>query len=210
MLCESRVINKNPKYRIIKYNEEYLMVDLANNWLTLLLPMMNWLIPKKYVQISREDFDNLNIVKPVKNKALWPAIGSILLFGTMFRDKIYIPDSHLEKNCVIIICSVLLLSILVFYIYLNQKVKLSIYNNRSSNGKIMIFPSFKNLCFVLFSYFFCGGLSIMFLDVLISLSIQNIIVFIAWVIMTMLFFFINMSSIIDKKIHVIYLRSYKY
>ncbi|HCZ1273437.1 TPA: DUF443 domain-containing protein, partial [Staphylococcus aureus] len=25
-----------------------------------------------------------------------------------------------------------------------------------------------------------------------------------------LFFFINMSSIIDKKIHVIYLRSYKY
>ncbi|HHO1677442.1 TPA: DUF443 family protein, partial [Staphylococcus aureus] len=126
------------------------------------------------------------------------------------RDKIYIPDSHLEKNCVIIICSVLLLSILVFYIYLNQKVKLSIYNNRSSNGKIMIFPSFKNLCFVLFSYFFCGGLSIMFLDVLISLSIQNIIVFIAWVIMTMLFFFLNMSSIIDKKIHVIYLRPYKH
>ncbi|NGL32981.1 DUF443 domain-containing protein, partial [Staphylococcus aureus] len=39
--------------------------------------------------------------------------------------------------------------------------------------------------------------------VLISLSIQNIIVFIAWVIMTMLFFFLNMSSIIDKKIHVI-------
>ena len=53
--------------------------------------------PKKYVQISREEFDNLNIVKPVKNKALWPVIGSILLFGTMFRDKIYIPDSHLEK-----------------------------------------------------------------------------------------------------------------
>lgn len=111
------------------------MIDLVSTWLVLFFPFINWLIPKKYVQISREDFDNLNIVKPVKNKALWPAIGSILLFGTMFRDKIYIPDSHLEKNCVIIICSVLLLSILVFYIYLNQKVKLSIYNNRSSNGK---------------------------------------------------------------------------
>ncbi|HAR7424409.1 TPA: DUF443 domain-containing protein [Staphylococcus aureus] len=210
MLYESNIINKNPRYRIIKYKNDYLMIDLVSTWLVLFFPFINWLIPKKYVQISREEFDNLNIVKPVKNKALWPVIGSILLFGTMFRDKKYIPDSHLEKNCVIIICSVLLLSILVFYIYLNQKVKLSIYNNRSSNGKIMIFPSFKNLCFVLFSYFFCGGLSIMFLDVLISLSIQNIIVFIAWVIMTMLFFFINMSSIIDKKIHVIYLRSYKY
>ncbi|HCC5688432.1 TPA: DUF443 domain-containing protein [Staphylococcus aureus] len=210
LLCEVRVVNKNPRYRIIKYKNDYLMVDLVSTWLVLFFSFINWLIPKRYVQISREEFDNLNIVKPVKNKALWPVIGSILLFGTMFRDKIYIPDSHLEKNCVIVICSVLLLSILVFYIYLNQKVKLSIYNNRSSNGKIMIFPSFKSLCFVLFSYFFCGGLSIMFLDVLISLSIQNIIVFIAWVIMTMLFFFLNMSSIIDKKIHVIYLRPYKH
>ncbi|EOD4408275.1 TPA: hypothetical protein ACGUEL_002273, partial [Staphylococcus aureus] len=25
MLCESKIINKNPKYRIIKYNDEYLM-----------------------------------------------------------------------------------------------------------------------------------------------------------------------------------------
>ncbi|WP_460374221.1 DUF443 family protein, partial [Staphylococcus aureus] len=39
---------------------------------------------------------------------------------------------------------------------------------------------------------------------------QNIIVFIAWVIMTIIFLFINMSSKIEKKIHVIYLRSYKY
>ncbi|MCL7520242.1 hypothetical protein V9W55_10755, partial [Staphylococcus aureus] len=23
MLCESKIINKNPKYRIIKYNDEY-------------------------------------------------------------------------------------------------------------------------------------------------------------------------------------------
>ncbi|HDJ2905207.1 TPA: DUF443 domain-containing protein, partial [Staphylococcus aureus] len=28
MLCEFKIINKNPKYRIIKYNDEYLMVDL--------------------------------------------------------------------------------------------------------------------------------------------------------------------------------------
>ncbi|HDD6942611.1 TPA: DUF443 family protein, partial [Staphylococcus aureus] len=48
MLCEFKIINKNPKYRIIKYNDEYLMIDLVSTWLTLFLPMMNWLIPKKY------------------------------------------------------------------------------------------------------------------------------------------------------------------
>ncbi|MVG43329.1 DUF443 family protein, partial [Staphylococcus aureus] len=64
MLCESRVINKNPKYRIIKYNEEYFMVDLVSTWIAYFLPMINWFIPKKYVKISREEFESLNIVKP--------------------------------------------------------------------------------------------------------------------------------------------------
>ncbi|MCJ8084451.1 DUF443 domain-containing protein, partial [Staphylococcus aureus] len=98
MLYESNIINKNPRYRIIKYKNDYLMIDLVSTWLVLFFPFINWLIPKKYVQISREEFDNLNIVKPVKNKALWTVIGSILLFGTMFRDKIYITDYNLEKN----------------------------------------------------------------------------------------------------------------
>ncbi|WP_214199332.1 DUF443 family protein, partial [Staphylococcus aureus] len=31
-------------------------------------PMINWFIPKKYVKISREEFESLNIVKPAKNK----------------------------------------------------------------------------------------------------------------------------------------------
>lgn len=46
LLCESRVIDKNGKYRIIKYNDEYLMIDLVSTWLTLFLPMINWLILK--------------------------------------------------------------------------------------------------------------------------------------------------------------------
>ncbi|MCQ9899263.1 DUF443 domain-containing protein [Staphylococcus aureus] len=78
MLCESKVINKNPKYRVIKYGDEYLMVDLVSTWLTLFLPMINWLIPKKYVKISKKEFDDLNIVKPVKNKAFWPVAGSTI------------------------------------------------------------------------------------------------------------------------------------
>ncbi|NGV99430.1 DUF443 domain-containing protein, partial [Staphylococcus aureus] len=96
MLYESNIINKNPRYRIIKYKNDYLMIDLVSTWLVLFFPFINWLIPKKYVQISREEFDNLNIVKPVKNKALWPVIGSILLFGTMFRDKINLSLIHIS------------------------------------------------------------------------------------------------------------------
>ncbi|MCR0894406.1 DUF443 domain-containing protein [Staphylococcus aureus] len=211
MLCESRVINKNPKYRIIKYNEEYLMVDLANNWLTLLLPLMNWLIPKKYVKISKEEFENLKIVKPTKNRAFWPAAGGSILFGVTFRKYTHLLDIQLEKSLVITICFITFLSMLIFFMKLNQKLKLKVFNkNKEHKEKVMLLPTFKHFCFVLFSYLFSGVFSIMSLCMLITLDSQNIIVFIAWVIMTMLFFFINMSSIIDKKIHVIYLRSYKY
>ncbi|HDC7338437.1 TPA: DUF443 domain-containing protein [Staphylococcus aureus] len=211
MLCESRVINKNPKYRIIKYNEEYLIVDLANNWLTLLLPMMNWLIPKKYVKISKEEFDVLNIVKPTKNRAFWPAAGGSILFGVTFRKYTHLLDIQLEKSLVITICFITFLSILIFFMKLNQKLKLKVFNkNKEHKEKIMLLPTFKHFCFVLFSYLFSGFFSIMSLCMLITLDSQNIIVFIAWVIMTMLFFFLNMSSIIDKKIHVIYLRPYKH
>ncbi|ORN83142.1 hypothetical protein B7986_10110, partial [Staphylococcus aureus] len=57
MLCESKVINKNPKYRIIKYESEYLMIDLASNWIVFFFPFINWLIPKTYVKITKNDYE---------------------------------------------------------------------------------------------------------------------------------------------------------
>ncbi|HEH2799653.1 TPA: DUF443 family protein, partial [Staphylococcus aureus] len=45
MLCESRQIYKNPKYRVIRYNNEYFMVDLVSTWITYFFPMINWFLP---------------------------------------------------------------------------------------------------------------------------------------------------------------------
>lgn len=133
------------------------MVDLANNWLTLLLPMMNWLIPKKYVKISKEEFDVLNIVKPTKNRAFWPAAGGSILFGVTFRKYTHLLDIQLEKSLVITICFITFLSILIFFMKLNQKLKLKVFNkNKEHKEKIMLLPTFKHFCFVLFSYLFSG------------------------------------------------------
>lgn len=123
MLCESKVINKNPKYRVIKYGDEYLMIDLVSTWLTLFLPMINWLIPKKYVKISKKEFDDLNIVKPVKNKAFWPVAGSTILFGVTFRKYIPSLNIQLEKNMVIVICCAIFLGVLILFLFLNRKLR---------------------------------------------------------------------------------------
>lgn len=118
LLCDVEVVNKNPKYRIIKYNDEYLMIDLVSTWLTLFLPMMNWLIPKKYVKISKEEFENLKIVKPVKNNAFWPAAGGSVLFGVTFRKYTQFLNIQLEKNLVIAICCMIFLAVFTLFLYL--------------------------------------------------------------------------------------------
>ncbi|HBC4038441.1 TPA: DUF443 domain-containing protein [Staphylococcus aureus] len=204
MLCEVRVVNKNPRYRIIKYKNDYLMIDLVSTWLVLFFPFINWLIPKKYVQISREDFDNLNIVKPVKNKALWPVAGFAVLLTTLTRKYIYLLNIHLEKEIVILTCCMILLGVFALFIYINTKLKLHIFDkNKSNNEKIILIPTFKNICLSLFAYILFGGLSTMALSMLVTSSPQNIIEFLALIGMTACFFLLNMSSVLDKKIHVI-------
>ncbi len=130
MLCESKQIYKNPRYRIIKYKNDYLMIDLVSTWLVLFFPFINWLIPKKCVEISKKEFDDLNIVKPTKNRAFWPAAGGSVLFGVTFRKYTQFLNIQLEKILVIIICFVVFLCILIFFVLLNRKLKLKVFDNK--------------------------------------------------------------------------------
>ncbi|HDA3651370.1 TPA: DUF443 family protein, partial [Staphylococcus aureus] len=101
MLCESRQIYKNPKYRVIRYNNEYFMVDLVSTWITYFFPMINWFLPKKYAKISENEFERLNIVEPVKNNVFWPVAGSSALLGVALRKYTHLLDIQLDKKLVI-------------------------------------------------------------------------------------------------------------
>ncbi|HDE0621463.1 TPA: DUF443 domain-containing protein [Staphylococcus aureus] len=203
MLCESKIINKNAKYRIIKYNGEYLMVDIISTWISLFFPFINWFIPKRYVKISREEFENLNIVKPAKKNVFWPVAGISTLFAVTLRKYTHLLDTQLDKKLVIAICCITFIGILTFYVRLIKKTSLNIYNTKNKRSKIVLIPTLKNVCFTLFGYILFGGLTMLFLDALLSMSYQNIIVYFAWIAVIMGFFLVNIALIIDKNIHVI-------
>ncbi len=135
LLCESKIINKNPKYRIIKYNDEYLMVDIISTWISLFFPFINWFIPKEYVKISREEFENLNIVKPAKKNVFWPVAGSSALLGVALRKYTHLLDIQLDKKLVIAICCITFIGILIFYVRLIKKSSLNIYNTKNKRSK---------------------------------------------------------------------------
>ncbi|HCY8470576.1 TPA: DUF443 family protein [Staphylococcus aureus] len=205
MLCESKVINKNPKYRIIKYDSEYLMIDLASNWIVFFFPFINWLIPKTYVKITKNDYEKLNIVKPVKNKSIgWTIFAGIVLLGGTVRRNTYLFDFQLEELIVWSSCFIGFLEIIFFYCYLNKKLTLKIFNTNVVNkNRVVLIPTFKQGLLIVFAYFFLGSASIFTLTILLTTESQNIIIFLTWVIITMFFFLVNMASIGNKNVHVI-------
>lgn len=203
MLCDIRVINKNPRYKVVQYNDEYLLIDLVSTWLVYFFPFINWFIPKRCAKISRKEYEKLNTVKPVKNKAFWPVAGGTILLGVTSRKYIHLLNIQLEKRSVIIICFVVFLCILIFFVLLNRKLKLKVFDNKKEEQKIILVPTLKNAVLILYGYLLIGGMSILALSMLLTLENQNLITFIAWGIGLMLFFLMNITLIVNKKAKVI-------
>ncbi|HCZ3253478.1 TPA: DUF443 family protein [Staphylococcus aureus] len=191
MLCESRQIYKNPKYRVIRYNNEYFMVDLVSTWITYFFPMINWFLPKKYAKISENEFERLNIVEPVKNNVFWPVAGSSVLFGIILRKYGNFFNVQFEKQLAITVFFIMLIGMLIFN------------TNVVNKNRVVLIPTFKQGLLIVFAYFFLGSASIFTLTILLTTESQNIIIFLTWVIISMFFFLVNMASIGNKNVHVI-------
>ncbi|NGA99448.1 DUF443 domain-containing protein [Staphylococcus aureus] len=196
-------MNKNPKYRVIKYDDEYLMIDVISTWLVYFFPFINWFIPKRCAKISREEYEKLNTVKPVKNKTFWPVAGGTIILCVTSRKYIHLLNIQLEKRSVIIICFVVFLCILIFFVLLNRKLKLKVFDNKKEEQKIILVPTLKNAVLILYGYLLIGGMSILALSMLLTLENQNLITFIAWGMGLMLFFLMNITLIVNKKAKVI-------
>ncbi|HBC4362707.1 TPA: DUF443 family protein [Staphylococcus aureus] len=203
MFYETEIINKNPKYRVIKYDDECLLIDLVSTWLVYFFPFINWFIPKRCAKISREEYEKLNTVKPVKNKTFWPVAGGTILLGVTSRKYIHLLNIQLEKRSVIIICFVVFLCILIFFVLLNRKLKLKVFDNKKEEQKIILVPTLKNAVLILYGYLLIGGMSILALSMLLTLENQNLITFIAWGMGLILFFLMNITLIVNKKAKVI-------
>ncbi|EFU83768.1 hypothetical protein HMPREF0790_1526 [Staphylococcus lugdunensis M23590] len=189
VLCESKIIRMNPKYRIIKYNNDYFMVDTISHWITFLFPMINWFVPKRYAKLSEEEYNNLDIVKPVKNSGASIGLGIAILINVLFRKYIFIFDVQVQQSIAVISCIIGFLCVFIFFLYINKKVTLDIYKINKTHSKIILIPTLKNIGFTLFSYIFLGGFVWMILYGLTVENLYNIFIFIIWIGSIALFFF---------------------
>lgn len=123
------------------------MIDIISTWISLFFPFINWFIPKRYVKISREEFENLNIVKPAKKNVFWPVASISTLFAVTLRKYTLLLDTQLDKKLVIAICCTTFIGILIFYVRLIKKSSLNIYNTKNKRSKIILNTNTKKFLF---------------------------------------------------------------
>nr|WP_248285533.1 DUF443 family protein [Staphylococcus lugdunensis] len=165
------------------------MVDTISHWITFLFPMINWFIPKRYAKLSEEEYNNLDIVKPVKNSGTSIGLGIAILINVLFRKYIFIFDVQVQQSIAVISCIIGFLCVFIFFLYINKKVTLDIYKINKTHSKIILIPTLKNIGFTLFSYIFLGGFVWMILYGLTVENLYNIFIFIIWIGSIALFFF---------------------
>ena len=49
-LARVHLIYKNPRYKVVQKDNKYLLIDLEQHWYSYLFPMLNWIIPIKYIE----------------------------------------------------------------------------------------------------------------------------------------------------------------
>ncbi|PTI27393.1 hypothetical protein BU072_13115 [Mammaliicoccus vitulinus] len=208
MLCKSITIFKNPKYRIIQDNDQYYIVNLTSNWLSYVIPMINWFIPKRCLQITKEEADNLELVDLSRENQKPVAFlsGGIAVFiSALLRGFIENLDVDLGRLISIIICLLIFSSIICLHLYIQKKLTITKYKINQSNKKTILIPTLKSTIYLFSSFILFGFLSFGLLYGLIIDNNQNIFMFVCWGITFTVFTFLNMYSIIDKKVHVKFL-----
>ncbi|EFB50568.1 DUF443 domain-containing protein [Staphylococcus aureus] len=204
MLCESWNINKNPRYKIIKYKNEFLMIDVTSSWIFFFIPMLNWGVPKKFAKISQSKFEELNTFTPKNSRSAgWIAGGGSVLLAVLTRKYIQLLNIQVNQIAVNILCCLVLLGVFLSALYINSKSKLNVYDRNNCDEKIILIPTFKNLCLMLLSYILFGGLSILAFYMFITEGIQNIILFITWIMLVIMFLLSNVALVVNKKVNVI-------
>ena len=188
-------IHKNPRYKVIELNKTKYLIDLESNYVTYLLPMLNWILDKELIEVSRETLEKIeydNNTNKEQTKGLgWLAGGGGVLFATLMRpfmDLMNIP-SNLFINLLIVILSIIIVVFIRAYLRKKWDLKLK-ENNPRMNCKMR--PTFKYMIVATGAYLLFLVLSI-FMFPLIFLEKINILMCLCS--LTFFFFFSIMNII---------------
>lgn len=199
-LARVHLIYKNPRYKVVQKDNKYLLIDLEQHWYSYLFPMLNWIIPIKYIELTYEEFSSLNIYTNRNHSAYGVAAGGIgIIISIYIRKIMYLIDIYLSTTYMFLIFSFGLIFIVLIRIYISKRLKIKKFKKKEKK-KIILFPTLKNLMIVLIGFPLFLFLSLLPYYVIFENDF-NIIFYIGWLVMVLMFTVLNMCTITDRKIH---------
>ncbi|MCD8923186.1 DUF443 family protein [Staphylococcus epidermidis] len=194
-------IYKNPRYKIIQKGNRYLMVDLEQNWYSYLCPMLNWLIPIKFTELTYQEFNNINIFHNGGQKSQGMLAGGIgVTISVLLRSLVGYMDINISQIWLVIMFLLGFVAVIALRLSISKKLNHPAFNQNSTQ-KVMLIPSFKNMILVVFCYFMFLFFSIAPIQMIFDDN-QNIFGYIGWLVTLFLFTIMNIVSISDRKVHV--------
>lgn len=193
---------KNPRYKVIEIDNRYLMVDLTQNWYSYICPMLNWFIPMKYIEISSEEFSNINTFKNGNQNNKSMVLGGIgVTIGIFLKGFVDAVNISISTTLLLILFIIAMLASILLKINLSKKLKINI-DNHHYFGRVILIPTVKNFILVICIYIVNIMLVIGLFVGNIFYNKQNVLMYIIWILMFFIFMCLNMTSISDKKIHI--------
>lgn len=118
-LARVHLIYKNPRYKVVQKDNKYLLIDLEQHWYSYLFPMLNWIIPIKYIELTYEEFSSLNIYTNRNHSAYGVAAGGIgVIISIYIRKIMYLIDIYLSTTYMFLIFSLGLIFVILIRIYI--------------------------------------------------------------------------------------------
>ncbi|EHM71794.1 DUF443 family protein [Staphylococcus pettenkoferi] len=199
-MARVHLIYKNSRYKVVQKDNKYLLIDLEQHWYSYLFPMLNWIIPIKYIELTYEEFSSLNIYTNRNHSAYGVAAGGIgVIISIYIRKIMYLIDIYLSTTYMFLIFSLGLIFVILIRIYISKRLKIKKFKKKEKK-KIILFPTLKNLMIVLIGFPLFLFLSLMPYYVIFGNDF-NIIFYIGWLVMVLMFTVLNMCTITDRKIH---------
>ena len=152
-LARVHLIYKNPRYKVVQKDNKYLLIDLEQHWYSYLLPMLNWIIPVEYTELTYEEYNNMNIISNKNQNAYAIFAGGIgLIVSICIRKIMFLMDIYLSTTYIILIFLIGLIFVIWLRRYISKRLKMVEFEMKKKK-KLMLFPTFKNLIIVLFGFF---------------------------------------------------------
>ncbi|MDK7114908.1 DUF443 family protein [Staphylococcus pettenkoferi] len=200
-MARVHLIYNNPRYKVVQKDNKYLLIDLEQHWYSYLLPMLNWIIPVEYTELTYEEYNNMNIISNKNQNAYAIFAGGIgLIVSICIRKIMFLMDIYLSTTYIILIFLIGLIFVIWLRRYVSKRLKMVEFEMKKKK-KLMLFPTFKNLIIVLFGFFFCLPMSFTPYYIIFENDF-NIIFYFCWLSIVVMFTFLNICTVTDRKIHV--------